>query len=332
MASDNRQQAADLNSLLKNAQQYDFHQLVRMLARVDTPIKKNTLRYTSNASLSMQSTQVASLILNKIADSPSDELLLNVNFFGLIGPSGVMPPFYSSLVIQQLRKHDNALKNFFDMFHDRLLELYHEVWSRSLLFMQAERPYFGKFELSNTFTKVLKGLVGQGTAHLDNRMHFSDDVFIRYAGIIATNSCSASMIHSVLADFLQVPVEIVQYVPTWINISDDEQSRLSTSSSQNTYNNLGETVLIGSKVLNFQNHFRVRIGPLHFTEYHHYLPTAIKFKQLGELLRYLVGVTLHFSIQLILLAAEVPMCVISTRSPLSLGQTTCYILSQCRMM
>lgn len=320
MASDDRLQATDLTVLTEKATQYDFHQIIRVISRLYTHKNQFRLRYLTNASLSMQSTQIASL--NVINENEINHFLICVNFFGLTGPSGVLPSFYTSLMIKQLRMHDNALKSFIDIFNNRLLNLYHQVWARSKFFMQMESSILQKSTVDNPFVNALKSLIGHSTDHISHRMSFSDDVFYNFAGVISANTRSASMIRSVLRGAIRLPVEIIEIVPQWITIPKAERSTITSRVSQNVYNVLGQSVLLGKKVLSFQNQFRVRLGPMSLGHYKQLLPGGTNYIKLVELIRYLVGVVLDFSIQLVLRAEEVPLCRLSSHNPLCLGQTT----------
>jgi type VI secretion system protein ImpH len=74
---------------------------------------------------------------------------------------------------------------------------------------------------------------------------------------------------------------------------------------------LGEDVIVGEQVWDVQSKFRFRLGPLNYRQFMRFMPTGDKLRQLGDLARLYVGMEFDFDVQLVLLGAEVPECVLS---------------------
>ncbi len=60
---------------------------------------------------------------------------------GLFGPSGSLPDHYTSLVIQRLRQHDFALRDFLDLFNHRTISLFYRAWEKYRFTIAYERPH-----------------------------------------------------------------------------------------------------------------------------------------------------------------------------------------------
>ena len=55
---------------------------------------------------------------------------MTATFLGLSGPSSVLPQHYSVALRRELRNHNAALKDFFDLFTDRLTAFFYRAWAK----------------------------------------------------------------------------------------------------------------------------------------------------------------------------------------------------------
>ena len=54
-----------------------------------------------------------------------------INFMGLVGPSGVLPLYYTELIVERIRQKDRAMLNFLDIFHHRMTSLFYQAWENN---------------------------------------------------------------------------------------------------------------------------------------------------------------------------------------------------------
>ena len=98
---------------------------------------------------------------------------MQVNFFGLTGPSGVLPRHYTDLLmrIQRDVKHPekSALREWFDLFTHRLLSLFFRSWEKYRFFVSYERGQYTQ-QPPDPFTHCLLSLSGLGMGSLRNRI------------------------------------------------------------------------------------------------------------------------------------------------------------------
>jgi type VI secretion system protein ImpH len=78
---------------------------------------------------------------------------------------------------------------------------------------------------------------------------------------------------------------------------------------------LGRNTVVGSRIWEVQGRFRVRLGPMSFEQFQHYLPVGAKFRRLAHLVRLHVGPTFEFDIQPVLEGSEAPWCRFGGKGP-----------------
>jgi type VI secretion system protein ImpH len=98
---------------------------------------------------------------------------MSVAFFGLVGPSGVMPRHYTEMLmrIQRDYKHGEkfALRDWFDLFTHRMLSLFYRAWEKYRFYIAYERGEYLQHP-PDPFTHALLSFSGLGLATLRNRI------------------------------------------------------------------------------------------------------------------------------------------------------------------
>jgi type VI secretion system protein ImpH len=69
---------------------------------------------------------------------------------------------------------------------------------------------------------------------------------------------------------------------------------------------LSSSVIVGSRVWTCQLHFRLRLGPMKFSEFQRLLPAGGSFKRLKDWVRQYTGEEYEWDVQLVLDRSEVP--------------------------
>ena len=124
-----------------------------------------------------------------------------------------------------------------------------------------------------------------------------------------------------MADDLGVSVRIEQFQGQWLALSREDRTRLVSVKHQPSL--LGGHTVLGSRVWNVQDRFRVVLGPLTIQKYLRLIPDGDSFTRLCELVRSYVGPQFDFDIQPILRADQVPSCRLTHANDTPrLGRTT----------
>jgi type VI secretion system protein ImpH len=236
---------------------------------------------------------------------------MTVAFLGLIGPSGVLPQHYTSLLIERCHpKHkDYALREYFDLFHHRLISLFYRAWEKYHFQFAFERVQLETPGEEDDFTFALYSLVGFGTQGLRRRMAFDDEAVLFYGGYFAHFPRSAISLECLLNDYWEIPVQVQQFRGQWLYLSEEEQTALPTAARPAGLNTaLGVTALAGTRVWNIQSMFRIRIGPATYDEFRELMPVGRRLQPLCQMVRLYAGMEFDFDVQVILKKEEVPWC------------------------
>ena len=279
---------------------FDFYQAVRLLERLRpgrAPVGEfadpgaEAVRFATSLRLGFPASEVESLATG------DDRALLTATFFGLTGPSGVMPLEYSALVADRARAKDPTMHDFLDLLNHRMLSLLYRAWERARFVVAYER------DRRDALTRHLFDLVGLGTAGLDGRLPLPDESLLRYAGLLALPTRPAVALEGLLADYFQVPASVEQFIGSWFPIEGDALCRLDDGGAATS---LGGGAVAGDEVWDCQGRVRVRLGPLSRAQYDRFLPDGDAHAPLRALVRLYTRDELDAEVQLVLSPDEVP--------------------------
>lgn len=229
---------------------------------------------------------------------------LEVFCFGLFGPNGPLPLHLTEYARDRLRNHDDpTFARFADVFHHRLLTQFYRAWASlqpAVSYDRPERDRFGEY---------LGAVFGLGMPSLRERDAAPDLAKLYYAGLLAGPTRHADGLRAMLGDFFGMPVTIEQFVGQWIELSEDNMTRLGDPDT----GALGVTAVAGSRVWDVQHKFRIRVGPIGYADYRRLLPGGDSLARLVALVRNYVDDGLSWDLQLVLKKEDVP--------PLRLGES-----------
>jgi type VI secretion system protein ImpH len=274
-----------------------------------------------------------------VADGPADEergsvVELDVASFGLVGPSGVLPRHYTTLVNERLRRfRDKTLRDFLDLFGHRAVSLLVRAWAKYRLAVQHDpgrhrprRPDGGSQRAANTtddpFGRVLVSLVGLGTPRLGVDRPPGPSIHLHYAGTLSRRIPAALPLEQLIGDAWQIEARIDQFVGRWLLLDPADQTRLRGGATRAGDGRLGIDAVAGSRVWSVEAAFRVRLGPLSWSQFRSWLPDGDRLGGLARLVRYHAGLQYDITISPVLRADEVPQCRIGGDRGGRLGWTT----------
>lgn len=240
------------------------------------------LRFKSNAQLAFAGQSVES-------EQEADDLqVLYTNFLQLFGTEGVLPQHYSKLLSQRLKQKDYAMSDFLDMFHHRLVSLFYRAWCKYRLAPQYEAHRLSSRQ--DPVTKLIDAVSGNQNTQSNNQRY--------YAGHFAKRLRSATNLKTLLMDFLGKPVEIDEFIGTWLTVPDSTLSRLTKRKSQRV--KLGSGVFIGRRSWSAQSKIIVRVRELSHDYYQQIMPGSARYKTLQQIISVYtpahISVEVHFHV------------------------------------
>jgi type VI secretion system protein ImpH len=223
---------------------------------------------------------------------------LAVNFFGLLGANGPMPTHITEYVRDRLRNGGDAtMLAFLDVFHHRMLSLFYRAKAQAEPTINLDR------EDHDRYAEFVGSLFGIGAPALRQRDEIGDFAKLHFAGLLANNARPASGLVSILREYFKLPVQVEQFVGHWMRLPLEIQSRLGAVEEGSR---LGISTVLGSKVWDSQNKFRIVIGPMGFADYERMLPGGDSMKRLLAWVRNYAGTALDWDVRLILKKEETP--------------------------
>jgi len=290
---------------------FEFFQAVRLLRRfypnqnnvgLQQPPRSEIVHFGVHATLSFPASEIQA-----IEPRPGLPPLMRVNFMGAIGPQGLLPIYYSELVIERLRKKDHTLGDFLDIFHHRIISLFYRVWQKHRFQVSYEQGE------GDAFSQYLLALVGLGAPALQHRQEIDDHSFLCYAGLLAQQPRSALALELILLDYFGVPTKVEQFLGAWYSLDETSQCNLDDTFCDSQQ--LGFGAVAGDEIWDPQARVRIVLGPLPLKRYLDFLPSGSAFGPLRTFVRFFAGDEFDFEVQLILRREETPPCELGVEGP-----------------
>lgn len=278
------------------------------------------------------------------------------NFFGLFGPNGALPITYTQTLCEldaapatRNTSTRTAFRDWLDLFNHRMTALLFKAWQKyrmpvGYLRHAWRRPPTLAANATDRVTQVLFNVIGLGTPPLRDRLRvlspaaaeesrhggmgaepltrIDDRALLAYAGAFARRRPGAHELRAILADYFDLPLDVVTLTGQWLDLPKSAQTKLEDSANGGR---LGVNAIAGEKVWDAGSKFRLRVGPVRYVDFVNFLPdpTTVPERKsvylLSQLTRLYVGAELDFEIQLVLHNFEVPPCDIADAPAGALG-------------
>ncbi len=234
-------------------------------------------------------------------------------FMGLLGGQGALPTAYTeSLLHREAETRDDGARAFLDLFANRMVGLFHRAWEKHRLALRYER------DSQQHFLPMALALAGLGQKALrgrhDGATHgVADEALAYFSGALQQRTLSAEQLQRLLADYLQVPVQLEPFVGQWAEVPHEGRSLLGQQGGV-----LGQSALLGGRVWQRDLRARLVLGPLSQAEHARFRPGGEGACALASWLALCHGVSVAFEVQLVLQREAVRGCSLdSARAPLA---------------
>ncbi|MER8482083.1 type VI secretion system baseplate subunit TssG [Mesorhizobium sp. M1322] len=330
MADDARQSLPDLDKFdLDRVEElddtFDFFELLRRLERrgglfgYSGHADREPARLGQHVRLSFSAKDVVAFreAEDKTPGKIGTPARVTVANLGLMGPEGPMPLHLTRWVLDRLSQRwftgadarqtsDTTFVDFVNILQHRMIALYYRAWADAHPAVQVERAVGGRVR---AMLEAMAGIGLPGTQNPD-----LDAVKLRQAASLASQVDGPERLTLFLAEAFKVPVQIKEFVATWMTIPATLQTRLAQA-----YAVLGRGATIGPRVFSRQSRIELRVGPLGYEEFKTFLPGGQRLKMFKQAVRDMVGESLDVDLRIVLAREAVPQPRIGA---VQLGRTT----------
>lgn len=296
---------------------YDLYQLLRRidaqagssfrLGKAPNP-RFEPLRMGQEPSLSFAPSTIAKA-KQREGDGINEVLIYS---FGLFGPNGPLPLHLTEYIRERVyQNQDNTILAFTNLFHHRLILLFYRAWANAQPTVSLDRPDDHKF------SRFVASFASLGFKNLQKRDSLSDHAKNYLAGHLVRQSRNAEGLAKIISHYFSVPAKILENIPHWIEISNDERARLGSGEDIPT---LGISTFIGRYMWDIQHKFRIVLGPMSLENYLSFLPGCKARQQLKDWVRQYINYEFEWDAQLLLKSEDIHPYQLG--SNLSLGYTS----------
>ena len=306
-------------SLERDCNHYQFFQAVLLLERLresGRPLggfggpSDEVVHIGVNPSLAFPPSEIQALEL-----PDKGPARMTVNFMGLVGPLGVLPHAYTTLVAERIRAKDTSLRDFLDLFHHRMISLFYRAWRKHRFTVDVEEG------LTDRVSEHVMDLGGMGLEGFRARSPVPDEVMVEYGALLMPVQRGGLALEELLKDHFGVPAHVEQFVGGWYPLTGKDRCALGDDDSASSQLGLGAAA--GNEVWDQQARVRIRLGPLEKEAFDRFLPGGRDHDALRDITRFFSHDQFDFEVQLVLESDQVPACVLGgsaeTDQPLGWG-------------
>ena len=291
--------------MVANASEYDFFQLMTLLREYNK--NNRAIQFSVAGNLAFPNSDIESL---QYIEEDEPYWQVTINFLGLIGPSGVLPPHYTELLLEQAHQKRFALKEFIDLLHQRIITFYYEVWIKTHFYFNFNAK--NSFEQPNDIMDTLGGHVGLSVSKKLQSLNFTEKFLLCHAGIFAKKRPTPSELRTLIEYYSKLHVEIVPYYKKKYYFLSSQASCLSSRAHINGNNCLlSINTHLGDAINLYQNYFKIIIYVKSFEQLNNLLPDKSFFKNICDITQRYVGIDYSFSIELSCNLSVIESCKLS---------------------
>jgi type VI secretion system protein ImpH len=308
--------------LLERASKQGFMQLLGLLERItrnaprigdDGPPELEAIRIRHDPALAFMPGEIVKAQAIESTQNGTKHTLFEImtSFLGLTGSVSPIPSYITEEALEDTEQ-GQARRDFLDVFHHRLLSL----------FYRGARKYDFAGDYTSAASDIwsarvlsLGGVTGASTS-------LPRDLLLRLSPLFCSGGkSSAATLQRALADALfdaiaGAPLEVRQFVPTWVDIGEDDRTRLGRSQST-----LAKNIVLGRRICDRSSKVDIVIGPITYEQHLGFLSQGASHLLAQQVIS-AFGQD-HFEYELVLLVInDIPELRLSSKSKQGLGLVT----------
>ncbi|CAH1653439.1 MULTISPECIES: type VI secretion system baseplate subunit TssG [unclassified Chelatococcus] len=239
--------------------------------------------------------------LERIEATPDGDLAMTVAAMGLTGALGALPIVQTEALQRLMRAKDLGLRDFLDIFNDRLLHLLYEVHAKYRLPVA-----YGRRERAapDSITEVMLALIGLGLPGLRGRLGRDDELLLPFAAVFARPCRAAGDVAAVMAAITGWRIRVEPFHGQWVDLPVSEQSSLGIRREQ--HSRLGVDTIAGSRIFDLAGGVGVHVGPLRYPDFMALVSGGADARDFATLARFAIGPEFALTLEVILAHDDVP--------------------------
>ncbi len=227
--------------------------------------------------------------LSKVEPLQNGAFRILTRFLGLLGPQGALPLATTEEVYNWHLMLDDSFPRFLDLLNHRFLQLFFRAWANSRPISHQDRPRDDRFKT------YIGSMIGIGSSHLQDLDTVPDAGKLRFTGLAAPQTKSASRLSNMVSGLFGVRTEIDEFVGSRLKLDAYDQTTLGGRNSR-----LGEDVIVGASCFSVEDKFRIRLFMSDMAQYVRFLPTGDRCEPLNDLVFFYLGEALDWEVELAL--------------------------------
>lgn len=316
--SENPTTEAELRELLdRHGHRFNFFQAVTLIERMMRgvpvgeagPALKEAIRFRHDPSLSFPAGDV-SLIRTRVPRHGLVFAEVTSTFLGLFGSNSPLPTAMSEDVLQN-EDEGGSLRNFYDIFHHRVISLFYRAWKKNRMY--ATHRSDGQDRL----TRRVLAFVGIDAFGPTPSLGLPPIDLLGLAPLLSIRTRSALTLEVVLERvFPGIGVGVESFIERRVMLSDDQRAKLGVQNGT-----LGTNFTIGRSVLDRSGRFGVEIGPVDYALFEALLPGGQHHTKLREVVQQFTRGVLEAEVEVLLKEDQTPRFQLGSKGAM-LGVTT----------
>lgn len=225
---------------------------VQLMRQIKNTLPAEKLRFVQNPNMQFPQKDFAKIAHNEA----QQQLTVLTNFLGLLGATGVMPVHYTEEILHQLKAKNYAQKEFYDIFHQRIIELFYAADQALAPIIDADATNFKHIEQS-AIQHYLCDLLGINY-QLENSA-------LQHNSFYANPTPSAAKLAQILRANTLLNIDVQQNRAVSETIPEQYCNQLSNNASINML--LDETFVLGDRARLDHVYFLIIVNAENFAEF-----------------------------------------------------------------
>ncbi|WP_405402631.1 type VI secretion system baseplate subunit TssG [Paracoccus sp. Ld10] len=228
------------------------------------------------------------------ADFAASRPRIRAQFMGYFGSQGALPLNLSEEVLRWQAEGEDAFVRFADIFAGRFYQLFFRAWSDSHAISQHDRPG------EDRFATYVASTAGIGSPAYRDHDGFPDMARLPLVSVFGGRVRSAVRLRQILENHFNLPVEVEEHVPAWLEFEADDQRGLGMGGS------LGRDLYLGARLRSVGEKICVHLHVPDVESYQAFLPGADSYARMSDLVFWYLGRSYDVDLALTLPPKRVP--------------------------